>query len=124
MMIRHRDKVPTVDWGNGTSSRYLVEADGLGFTIAETTVRAGTSSRLEYRRHIEACLCIAGEGEVIDQDGVSHAISAGVVYALDKHDAHLLVAGPHSDLKLISVFNPPLRGDERHNLDSPEFSQY
>ncbi|MGP4020933.1 ectoine synthase [Saccharopolyspora sp. 5N708] len=124
MIIRTRAESTTVDWGNGLSTRYLVKADGMGYTIAETTVRAGTKSRLEYPRHLESCLCVAGEGEVIDTDGTSHRITPGTLYALDKHDPHFLVAAPYSDLRLISVFNPPLHGDERHSLDSTGFSQY
>jgi len=124
MIVRNKDQACTVEWGNGLSTRFLVEADGLGYTVTETTVRAGTKSRLEYRRHLEACYCFEGEGEVIDLAGNSHRIVPGVFYALDRHDAHFLVAAPHCDLKLVCVFTPALRGDERHNLDSAEFSQY
>jgi L-ectoine synthase len=46
------------------------------------------------------------------------------MYALDAHDQHSLIAAPETDLQLISVFNPPLRGDERHRLDSDAFSEY
>ncbi len=124
MIIRNRTQAPTVDWGNGLSTRLLVETDGMGYTVTETTVRAGTKSRLEYRRHLEACYCIDGEGEVIDAAGVAHRIAPGVLYALDQHDPHFLVAGPATDLRLICVFTPALRGDERHSLDAAEFSQY
>jgi L-ectoine synthase len=34
------------------------------------------------------------------------------------------VASPHEDLRLVCMFTPALRGDESHNLDSPEFSHY
>ncbi|GGQ86171.1 ectoine synthase [Couchioplanes azureus] len=124
MIIRSWDKVPNVDWGNGTSRRFLLAADGLGFTITDTTVTAGTKSRLEYRRHLEACYCIEGRGEVVDIDGNSHALEPGVLYALDAHDPHFLVASPEEDLRLVCVFSPALQGDERHNLDGDGFSQY
>ncbi|MGQ0840951.1 ectoine synthase [Actinokineospora sp.] len=124
MIIRTRSEAPTVDWGNGLSTRLLVQADGMGYTVTETTVRAGTKSRLEYRRHLEACYCVEGVGEVVDLEGTSHRIVPGVLYALDKHDAHFLIASPDCDLKLICVFTPALRGDERHSLDSAEFSHY
>lgn len=124
MIIRELQSVATVEWGNGLSRRFLLADDGMGYTVTDTTVRAGTSSRLEYRGHLETCYCIEGSGEVVDLDGTAHPIKIGTLYALDKHDAHHLVASPDHDLRLVCVFSPALRGDERHNLDSPEFSQY
>ncbi|MEV8631396.1 ectoine synthase [Streptosporangium sp. NPDC051023] len=124
MIIRHLDNVRTVDWGNGLSRRFLLESDGLGYTVTDTTVRAGTKSRLEYRNHLEACYCIEGSGEVVDMDGTSHPMVPGTLYALDQHDPHFLVASPDEDLRLICVFIPALRGDEVHNLDESGFSHY
>ncbi len=125
MIVRHRDQVKVVEWGNGTSHRFLMESDGMGFTLCRTLVRAGTKSPLQYRRHLEACYCIAGWGSVVTGDGVTtYELQPGVMYALDAHDPHFLVASPETDLELISIFNPPLQGDERHRLDGNDFSQY
>jgi L-ectoine synthase len=124
MIIRNIDEVKTVEWGNGLSRRFLVKADGMGYTVTDTTVRTGTKSRLEYRNHLEACYCIEGSGEVVDTDGTSHPIVPGTLYALDQHDAHYLVASPHEDLRLVCVFSPALRGDEVHQLDQDDFSEY
>lgn len=125
MIVRQRDEVKVVEWGNGTSHRFLLEADGMGFTVCHTVVRAGTKSLLQYRRHLEACYCIAGRGSVVTGDGaVTHEITPGVLYALNEHDPHFLIAAPDTDLELISVFNPPLHGDERHKLDTDDFSEY
>ncbi|WP_030244737.1 ectoine synthase [Streptomyces sp. NRRL S-350] len=124
MLIRDLDDVKTVEWGNGLSRRFLVAADGLGYSLTDTIVNAGTKSRLEYRNHLEACYCIAGSGEVIDMDGTSHPITPGRLYALDRHDAHYLVAAPHEDLRLVCVFSPALRGDEVHQLDAHSSSAY
>ncbi|WP_329297180.1 ectoine synthase [Streptomyces sp. NBC_00659] len=124
MIVRNIDSVRCVDWGNGLSRRFLTESDGLGYTVTDTIVRAGTKSRLEYRRHLEACYCIAGNGEIIDMNGDSHPITPGTLYALDQHDAHWLIASPQEDLRLVCMFTPALRGDERHDLDSSGFSQY
>ncbi|MYW11171.1 L-ectoine synthase, partial [Streptomyces sp. SID2563] len=49
MIIRDLETVKSVDWGNGLSRRFLTESDGVGYSITDTTVRAGTKSRLEYR---------------------------------------------------------------------------
>lgn len=112
-----------VDWGNGTSHRLLTEADGMGFTVCHTVVRAGSQSLLQYRNHLEACYCIAGQGEVEDMDGTVHPIRPGDIYVLDRHDRHYLRAGSE-DMILVSVFNPPLKGTERHRLDDPAGSAY
>lgn len=124
MIIRELADVQTVDWGNGLSRRFLVESDGMGYTVTDTTVRAGTKSRLEYRNHLEACYCVEGSGEVVDMDGNSHPITPGVLYALDKNDAHFLIASPHEDMRLVCVFSPALRGNEVHSLDEAGFSHY
>ncbi|GGD76705.1 MULTISPECIES: ectoine synthase [Rhizobium] len=113
-----------VEWGNGTSHRLLTEKDGMGFTVCHTIVRANTVSLLEYRQHLEACYCIAGEGEVEDMDGTVFPIRQGDIYVLDKHDKHLLRGGRDQDMILVSVFNPPLEGSERHNLNDPSGSAY
>lgn len=124
MIVRRLSEVPTVDWGNGLSRRFLLESDGMGYTVTDTTVRAGTKSRLEYRRHLEACYCIEGSGEVVDANGDSHPLEPGTMYALDHNDPHYLIASPHEDLRLVCVFSPALKGHEIHKLDSADFSHY
>jgi L-ectoine synthase len=124
MIVRQVDTVTTVEWGNGLSRRFLLETDGMGYTVTDTIVRAGTKSRLEYAHHLEACYCIEGSGEVIDLDGTAHPITVGTLYALDQHDAHFMVDSHHEDLRLVCVFTPALRVHERHSLDEEQFSHY
>ncbi len=124
MIIRTLDAVPSIEWGNGLSRRFLVDADSMGYTLTDTIVRAGTTSRIEYRNHLEACYCIEGKGVVVDGDGNSHPIRPGTMYALDRNDAHFLIAAPDTDLRLVCVFSPALRGNERHSLNAEEFSHY
>ncbi|HDS1695275.1 MULTISPECIES: ectoine synthase [Pseudomonas] len=128
MFIRSRSDVEKtayyVEWGAGTSHRLLTERDAMGFTLCHTVVRAGTESLLHYRNHLEACYCIAGEGEVEDMQGNVYPIRPGDVYVLDQHDRHYLRGGKEQDLILVSVFNPPLRGDEKHNLNDRLGSAY
>lgn len=113
-----------VEWGNGTSHRLLTETDRMGFTVCHTVVRAGSESMLEYRNHLEACYCIAGEGEVEDMAGNVLPIRPGDIYVLDQHDKHFLRGGRETDLVLVSVFNPPLKGTERHRLEGGAGSAY
>ena len=113
-----------VDWGNGTSHRMLTEADGMGFTVCHTVVKKGSESLLEYRNHLEACYCIGGEGEVEDMNGNVYPIKVGDIYVLNQHDKHYLRGGKDTDLIQVSVFNPPLKGTERHNLKGDGSSAY
>lgn len=124
MIIRRLKDVKSVDWGNGQSRRFLVDTDRMGYTLTDTIVKAGTKSRIQYRRHLEACYCIDGTGSVANADGTTYPIEPGTLYALDRHDMHFLMADPGNDMRLVCVFSPPLQGDERHSLDSDEFSQY
>lgn len=110
-----------VSWGNGKSRRFLVEKDGMGYSLTDTIVEAGTESLLEYKNHLEACYCIEGIGEV-EVDGEVHPITPGTMYALDRHEKHYLRA--ETTMRLICVFNPPLKGDESHNLEGGKSSCY
>ena len=51
-------------------------------------------------------------------------ITPGVIYVLDEHDPHHLEASEHEDLILVSIFNPPITGDEQHTLTEGGFSSY
>jgi L-ectoine synthase len=96
------------------SRRLLVRDDEMGFSLSETTVAAGAELHLQYRHHLEACLCLEGEAEIEDlATGARHRILPGSLYALDQHDAHVLRVT--NDLRLVCVFNPPLSGGETHD---------
>ena len=87
----------------------------MGFSFHETIIRAGTETPIWYKNHLESVYCIAGNGSIEDlATGEVHQLEAGVLYALDKHDRHILRGGTE-DMKMMCVFNPPLRGDEVHN---------
>ena len=124
MLVRSIDKVKTISWGNGLSRRFLLASDGLGYSLTDTLVLAGTKSPLQYLHHREACYCIHGAGWVHDRDGTSHRLEPGVMYALEQHDAHVLEADPEGDMRLVCVFSPALAGDEAHDLDSDGHSVY
>lgn len=99
---------------NWASRRLLLERDGMGFSMHETTIFAGTETHIHYQHHLEAVYCIEGEGEVETvADGKVHVIRPGVLYALDRHDEHYLRA--HREMRLVCVFNPPLTGREVHD---------
>ncbi|MFT5530775.1 MAG: L-ectoine synthase [Candidatus Poriferisodalaceae bacterium] len=102
--------------GAWTSSRYLLRSDDVGFTLTQTTVAAGSHQVMEYKNHVEANLIIEGEGVVIDTaTGEEYPLAPGVMYTLDKHDRHEMIAT--TDLRIVCVFTPALVGTETHDED-------
>ncbi len=95
------------------SRRLLLKGDGMGFSMHDTIIHAGTSTEMEYRNHLEAVYCVEGRGIVTVLGGESFPIEPGTIYALDRHDRHVLVA--EETLRLVCVFNPPLTGLETHD---------
>ena len=124
MFTKSKNDIVPVEWGNGTSHRLLVETDNMGFAVAHTVVRAGTESKLQYRKNLEACYCISGFGSIEDTEGNRFEIEPGVIYVLNGHEPHYLRASEGEDLELVSIFNPPIRGDEKHTLNASGFSTY
>lgn len=96
------------------SARLLLRNDGMGFSFHITRIDAGAELPMHYTNHLESVYCIAGEGSIEDRtSGEVHAVTPGVLYALDKHDPHRLRA--NTELTLACVFNPPLSGTEVHD---------
>lgn len=97
------------------AQRLFVKADGLGFSLSETTVDGGAEMNLWYKHHNEACFVIEGEAEITERDtGAVHRIGPGDAYA-PEHDRHTIrVLSP---LRLVCVFSPALSGQETHDAD-------
>ncbi|TGG94025.1 ectoine synthase [Natronospirillum operosum] len=99
------------------SRRLLLKKDGMGFSFHETIIPAGAELHLWYKNHLEAVYCVAGNGSIEDKaTGEVHPIKDGTLYALDKHDQHILRGGTE-DMRLICTFNPPVTGREVHDED-------
>lgn len=99
-----------------TSRRFLLRRDGMGFSMHDTVLNAGTETHMWYANHVEAVYVIAGEGELEDKtDGRVYPLAPGTLYALNGHEKHVVRA--HSDLRTVCVFNPPLSGQEVHDAD-------
>ena len=108
-----QDDVVTDTW---RSKRIILKKDGMGYSVHETTIYAGTETHIWYQNHLESVFCIQGEGEVETiSDGKIYPIRPGVLYALNEHDNHYLRA--KTEMKMICVFNPPLTGREVHDED-------
>ncbi|GAB4321546.1 MAG: ectoine synthase [Dehalococcoidia bacterium] len=101
---------------NWDSQRLLLAKDGVGFSLHETTIYAGTETYMWYKHHIEAVYCVGGEGELEVLDtGERISVQDGTLYTLDGHEKHILRA--RTDMRMICVFNPPLVGSETHDED-------
>jgi L-ectoine synthase len=118
MIVRSIDELDgtdrDVEHGNWRSRRLLLARDGVGFSLHETVLYAGTETTMWYANHVEAVYCVEGEGELTDHEtGQTHRITPGTMYLLDGHERHTLRVT--RDLRTVCVFNPPVTGREVHD---------
>ncbi|MFC2947358.1 ectoine synthase [Virgibacillus sediminis] len=101
--------------GNWTSRRFILNKDGVGFSMNDTVIAAGTENYFWYKNHIEAVYVIEGEGQIeeVENGGKMHDLKPGTLYLLNDHDKHKVHA--KTQLRMVCVFNPPLVGTETHN---------
>lgn len=101
--------------GQWSSRRMLLKEDGMGFSFHETIIKANTKTHIHYQNHLEAVYCVGGNGKIEDlATNEVHELYDGVMYALNKNDDHNLYGGTE-DMRMICVFNPPLKGTENHD---------
>lgn len=95
------------------SRRLLLSEDGMGFSLHDTIIHAGTETMIWYKHHLEAVYCVEGNGEIEPEGEQPYKIEPGTMYALTGHEKHLLRATTR--MRMICVFNPPLAGAEVHD---------
>ncbi len=122
MFVRYADEMRaegkelTLTGGGARSLRMLTKSDELGFSFSVVHSTGGRESNLWYKNHWEANHVIEGSAEVTDlATGQVWKLGPGVSYNVGPKDRH--VVRTHTDMVLISVFCPPLQGDEMHNAD-------
>ena len=102
--------------GSFRSARFLTAADGMGFSYNENKVKKGFDLKIWLKHHWEANYIVSGRGEVTDlTSGEKWPLEAGVLYVVgpnDRHRLHLTEDECH-----VSIFCPPLTGDERFDED-------
>ncbi|MCP1472126.1 L-ectoine synthase [Sphingobium sp. OAS761] len=110
--IRKSDKnVKSKGW---ESARLLLKDDAMGFSFHVTSMYAGEELHMHYQNHLEAVLVLKGNGTIEDLGtGETHKLGAGVMYALNAHDKHIV--RPETDILCACVFNPPVTGNEVHD---------
>lgn len=103
--------------GKGFESiRFILAKDNMGFSFHKTIIPKGEPQHWHYKNHLEACFCIKGLGQLTNlTTGQQFMIIPDMIYILDKHDDHTFQA--FEDVELLSVFNPPVTGNEIHNED-------
>lgn len=105
-----------VDSEGWSSVRLLLAGDEMGFSFHITTIHAGAELKMHYKHHLESVYCVAGNGSIEDlETGETHSIRPGILYALDRHDRHILRA--ETVMTMACVFNPPVTGTEVHGAD-------
>jgi L-ectoine synthase len=114
--MRAAGKEILVAGGTSRTIRMLTQADDVGFGFSDVQFDAGAEAVLWYKHHWEANHIIAGRGEVTDlTSGKTWPLSSGTSYCVGPRDRHKLRA--LTDMHLVSIFSPPLRGDEQHDAD-------
>lgn len=116
MKVIHTKDAIAVEGLGFISHRILLAKDGMGFSLHKTVIPTGEPRHWHYKEHLEACYCVSGLGILKNiSTGQEYEIKPDVTYVLDSHDPHTFQA--LQDTVLISVFNPPVTGDEIHGED-------
>lgn len=98
------------------SARFLTAADSMGFSYNENKVGQGTDLVVWLKHHWEANYIISGKGEVTDLTNEERwPLEAGVLYVVGPNDRHRLCFT--EDECHVSIFCPPLTGNERFDED-------
>jgi L-ectoine synthase len=112
--IRDSDQNVMSENGTWESARMLLKKDGMGFSFHITTLYTGKEIKLQYLNHLESVFIMTGKGTIEDlSTGRIHDLVPGVLYALDKHDDHILRI--EEEITCACVFNPPVSGREVHD---------
>ena len=99
---------------NWRSKRIVLANDGVGFSVHETVLKAGSVNDFWYANHIEAVFITQGEAELYDKDNdITYQLAPGSIYVLSGNEKHQL--RPKTDLHTVCVFNPPVTGREVHD---------
>lgn len=110
-------RVISISHGLSSAVRVLLKSDGLGFSLSEARCGANNASKLWYKNHWEANYVRAGKGRLLNRTtGQSWDLYPGVLYCVGPNDQHSVI-NSDDPLRIISVFNPPIEGDETHDED-------
>ena len=98
------------------SARFLTADDGMGFSYNENRVKRGTVLPVWLKHHWEANYIVSGRGKVTDlSSNESWELEPELLYVVGPNDRHRLEFS--EDECHISIFFPPLTGNERFDED-------
>ena len=84
MLVRTLDEITDTESDiktpNWRSKRIVLAKEGVGFSVHETTIYAGTVNDFWYANHIEAVFITSGEGELEDAAAVTLVPSGATVH--------------------------------------------
>ncbi len=114
--MRAEGKELVVANGSARTLRMLNKADNIGFSFSDVHFDAGATTDLWYKNHWEGNYIVSGKGTLDDlTTGESWKLASGLLYSVGPKDRHRITA--ESDLHILSVFCPPIQGDEQHDAD-------
>lgn len=114
MIVRYKkdllDTAQCVKTKIWTSTRFFIKRDGLGFSLHETIIEAGTEQVFWYKNHIEAVIVTEGKAEVVN-------IATGEIFSLEAGSAYAMTGDKHifrtiTKVVCFCIFSPGLNGDE------------
>src|SRR5206468_3716424 len=112
--LESQGRVVSISQGKSTAVRLLTKADGLNFSISEARAQKARQAELWYKNHWEANYVRAGHATLEDRTtGQRWTLEPGVLYCVGPKDKHRIIRDD-ARLRIISVFNPPLGGNETH----------
>jgi L-ectoine synthase len=114
--MRRSGKGMIVANGQARTLRMLTKADGLGFGFSDVHLAAGAEAVLWCKHHWAANHILSGTGDVADLGtGQCWRLEPGMAYNSGPGDRHRVRA--HIEMHLVSMFCPPLVGNEQHDED-------
>jgi L-ectoine synthase len=114
-MVQAGQELSVAD-GRVRSLRMLTKTDAVGFGFSDVHMAAGAEAVLWYKHHWEANHVISGSGTVTEfGTGRSWKLEPSTSYTVGPEDRHRLQAD--TDLHVVSIFCPPLVGNEQHDAD-------
>lgn len=116
--IEAEGRVISISHGKATAVRLLTKSDGLNFSISEARGSKAGVSTLWYKNHWEANYIRSGRATLEDcNSGQRWDLEPGVLYCVGPLDKHRIIREVDSDMRIISVFSPPIVGEETHDAD-------
>ena len=115
--MRRAGQEITIANGQARTIRMLTKADGVGFGFSDVRLAQGAEAVLWYKHHWEANYVRAGRATLEDRTtGERWTLEPGVLYCVGPKDKHRIIRDD-TRLRIVSVFNPPLVGNETHDAD-------